>query len=107
MAVHGLLYSEADVERLLQDPRFVAAVHGYSLDLYPLGEVAIRWANGRQPRLPRGIEILGYKQLFHEVAERIADGRIKIDDSVRREYGDCYDSQSRKPPKENLMTPGC
>jgi len=104
MAVHGLLYTEADIERLLEDPRFVAAVHGYSLDIYPLGEVAIRWANGRQPRLPRGIEIGGYEQLFHEVAERMADGRIKVDESVRREYRDCYDPESRKPPNERFDT---
>jgi hypothetical protein len=107
MAVHGLLYSEADIERLLQDPRFIAAVHGYSLDLYPLGEVAIRWANGRQPRSPRGIEILGYKQLFHEVAERIADGRIEVDDSFVENIAIVTIHKAASLRRKILLPPSC
>jgi hypothetical protein len=82
VTTQGLLYTEADIDRLLHNRRFLAAVHAYSLGTYPLGEAVTRAAEAR-PYVPRWIEILGYDQLIHEVAERIYNGEVVIPGALR------------------------
>jgi hypothetical protein len=91
MSTHGLLFTQDDIQRLLPNRRFLAAVHAYSKDIIPLGEVPHR-ATERSPCIPRWIEILGYFQLIQEVAERIFDGRLTVAQQLCLEYPDAYDS---------------
>ena len=99
MSEHGLFYTENDMEKFVHNRRFLAAVHGYSMGLIPLGEAIVRAAEAK-PYYPRTLEIVGYVQLFHEVAERIHDGRFPIPDGLRQEYRDIYDQQEPKDPVE-------
>jgi hypothetical protein len=98
MVQHGLYYTENDIEKVLQNPRFLAAVQAYSMDLFPLGEALVRAAEAK-PYYPKSLEIAGYVQLFHEVAERIFDGRIKVPEGLRQEYREIYDEKEPKDPQ--------
>jgi hypothetical protein len=91
MTTHGLLYTEDDVARFVANRRFLAAVHAYSMDRFPLGEAVVRAAEG-QPYVPQSIEIAGYNQVIQEVAERIADGKIFVPQELSQEYSDIYGS---------------
>ena len=93
------MYTENDIEKLIHSRRFLAAVHGYSMDLIPLGEAIVRAAEAK-PYYSRTLEILGYVQVFHEVAERIQDGRIQIPDGLPQEYRDIYDQKEPKDPEQ-------
>jgi hypothetical protein len=99
MSEHGLFYTENDIEKFVHGRRFLAAVHSYSMDLIPLGEAIVR-ATETKPYYPRTLEIVGYVQLFHEVADRIHDGRFPIPDGLHQEYCDIYEQQEPKDPEE-------
>lgn len=99
MIQHGLFYTENDIEKFLGNRRFLAAAQAYSMDIIPLGEAIIRAAEAK-PYYPRALEIVGYVQLFQEVAERISDGRIRVPDGLREEYREIYDQKGQKDPEE-------
>jgi hypothetical protein len=98
MTTHGLLYTEDHVARFVANRRFLAAVHAYSMDRFPLGEAVVRAAEG-QPYVPQSIEIAGYNQLIQEVAERIADGKIAVSGELSQEYSDIYDATQLRGPE--------
>jgi hypothetical protein len=86
---YEVLFTEKDLQEQIKKPRFLAAVHAYSMDVLPLGDAVLRAAEKR-PYTPRGLEILGYLQLIHEVAERIAHGKLAVPDALRVQYPDIY-----------------
>jgi hypothetical protein len=86
---YGILFTEKDLQEQIKKPRFLAAVHAYSMDVFPLGDAQFR-AVEKRPYTPRGLEIAGYLQLIHEVAERIADGKLAVPDELRVQYPDIY-----------------
>jgi hypothetical protein len=98
MIQHGLFYTENDIEKFLDNRRFLAAVQAYSMDIIPLGEAIVRAAEAK-PYYPRTLEIVGYVQLFQEVAERISDGRIRVPEGLREEYREIYDQKGHKAPE--------
>jgi hypothetical protein len=97
MAQHGLYYTENDIEKFRDNRRFLAAAHAYSLDIIPLGEAIVRAAETK-PYYPKTLEILGYVQLFHEMAERISDGTVHVPDSLQQEFRQTYDATGHKDP---------
>jgi hypothetical protein len=99
MSEHGLFYAENDIEKFLDDHRFLAAAHAYSMDILPLGEAIVRAAEAK-PYYPKTLEIGGYVQLFQEVAERISDGRLRLPDGLRQRYREIYDEEGHKDPNE-------
>jgi hypothetical protein len=88
---YGIRYTEDDIERLIARRRFLAAVHAYSMDIFPLGEAVTR-AAGPPPYTPLGIEAAASNQLIQEVAERIVAKKITVPDDIRQEYPDIYRS---------------
>jgi hypothetical protein len=99
MSQQQLLYTEKDLDQFLHNHRFLAAAQAYSMDLIPLGEAIVRAAEAK-PYYPnfQTLQILGYVQLFHEAAERIADGRIRIPDDIRQRCREIYDEKEHKDP---------
>ena len=84
-------YSEKDIEELLQDRRFLAAVHNYALDQLTLGQAMIL-AAPNAPVFPPKFKLNwpGYEQLIHEIARRIVTGRVVVPKSLRDEFSDIY-----------------
>jgi hypothetical protein len=99
MSEHGLFYTENDIEQFLGNRRFLAAAQAYSMDILVLGEAIVRAADAK-PYYPRTLEIVGYVQLFQEVAERISDGRIAVPDDLREEHREIYDQKGHKDPED-------
>jgi hypothetical protein len=98
---HGLLYTESAIGKFLDDHRFLAAAQAYSMNLIPLGEAIVRAAEAKPyyPN-PQTLQIAGYVQLFHEIAERISDGRIRVPGDLRQKYHEIYDGKGHKDPND-------
>src|SRR5262245_60123720 len=88
-----VLYTEDDIARLLESPRFLAAVDAFALDKLPLGE-AIARAAAERPLVPKPFHLLGYMQAIQEIAERIADQRLSVPLDVREAYRDLYEERT-------------
>ena len=78
-------YTERDLQALIAERRFLAAADAYAADLIPLGHA--RNLGFGSPRslgtLPHSFALT---RVFHEVATRIADGRIDVSPELRREF---------------------
>jgi hypothetical protein len=84
-----LTYDETDIDTLVKDARFLAAAHGYSLDLFPLGEAIVR-ARAGEPFVPATLSGTAYSQLVQDVAERIAARKIGVPEDLSTRFPDVY-----------------
>ncbi len=90
-------YTEEVLEAAVNDQRFIAAAHAYSLNLISLG-LALSLVPRGQSKLPSPF---AFTRLFHEVATRINDGRIALPPNLRDDHPDLYN-----PPKDMTVLAG-
>jgi len=84
-------YSEDDIQELVKDRRFLAAVHNYALHRLTLGQ-AIIMASSQPSLVPERfkLNLIGYERAVHEIAKRILSGRLVVPSDLRDEYSDIY-----------------
>jgi hypothetical protein len=82
-------FTEQDVEDLLKNERFLASVHAYSLDRFPLGEAVVR-ARAGAPFVPPTLTGQAYERLIQEVAERIYRLEIEVPKTLSARLPELY-----------------
>jgi hypothetical protein len=85
-------YTEADIEEMINNRRFLAAVHSYALGRLTIGQAISSSAGYRVPAAPEKFRhnLTAYWRFIHEIAKRIVSGRIAIPPGLEREYADIY-----------------
>jgi hypothetical protein len=82
-------FTEEQIRQLTTDHRFLAAVHAYSMNMFPLGEAVVRAAKER-PYVPREFNTLQYCRLIQEVAELIHNKQIDVPAEIELRYPEAY-----------------
>lgn len=103
----NLDYSEEDIQELMKDRRFLAAVHNYALDRLTLGQT-ITMAASKLPLLPErfNLSLLRYERAIHEVARRVVTGQVDIPKDLSEEYAEIYlETTTVAPPGLDIGAP--